>query len=115
VKNNEDEAVQAAGVIELEPGNEGVILLPATNRTHVALQVAFRAVAPILAKQGFDAIRSDVISNMQGKPLVYMIDTRDWPEEAEERLMTFLNGVKAGKVPVELRGIDLPFLERRTE
>lgn len=98
-----DDILEAASVVEALEGTDGLLVLPATNRNVVALQIMLRRLFPDLTAAGCDSVDAQIITNLQGQPLLYLIDTRQWPEGAERKLLQAVPAVKAGKVPTNLR------------
>ena len=103
--NLDDEVLEAATVVEALAGTDGLLVLPANNRNAVSVQVVLRGLARELAGSGSGGVGAQVVCGASGRPLLYLIDTRGWPEEAERRLLRDLPGVKCGSVPPELRRV----------
>ena len=111
--NYDDDILKAAATVEATDGTEGVMVLPATKRNAVTLQLAARAVSRDLAEAGFEELDAQVVTDLAGRALIYLIDTRDWPEQAEHKFLTILGVAKVGVVPNLVSKLDLPMLTRR--
>lgn len=108
-----DEILHAANIVEEMEGTEGLLLLPVTNKNTVMLQVALRSLRHDLTNIDVSSFGAQVVTDFTGKPLIYLLDTRDWPEVAEHKLLTILGVVKAGQTPEHLKSVDMPKLDKR--
>ena len=104
-----DEQLEAASIIEGMDHTDGLLILPISLRNHVSLQVTIRHLQRELETAGCE-FQTQVVTSNHGQPLLYLIDTRDWPERMEQKLMSAIAAVKAGDTPADLQIMNLPTL-----
>lgn len=107
MRNLNADLVEAVQVIEADAANDGLVVLPATQRNYTALQVTLQRLLPELQERGYepDPANVQIVQNLAGKPLLFLLDLRRWPEDLERRFLARVSGVKCGLVPERWRGV----------
>lgn len=103
--SNQDEVLDAAEAVERAPGTAGMSVIVANTMNVASFQVALNLLRNDFSVVGIDASRSQVITNAAGQPLLYLVDTRDWPEQLEHKLFRLVPLFKVGRVPQVMSGV----------